>query len=489
MRQLIYPTLDLFIYQLREEFGAGEAHINTNEETFWKNLPQSIRVPSQEELVGGEERLVELYKNKYLEFEETDVPAFSCKYNVTGYYYPVLLNDTYGLLFDCSPDEEEKPIDCFQALKYLASEKQGNLGATWVVSGYLSRQDDPEIVPPDEVETLASKVYATLMAGELSGEEIAQQWQSRQSGKLLGADVFEVWRLPPNGNAGTNNGQIWHLLICIYPKKGRMETVAHDFYPEFIRLFCFRNKIVWAYSQTRKLKRELKDSFAIVRTAFSDSTTKTELEKLKKILEQNVTVPFEYRMRLSFLEIFKQMMAVNLHNYELCVSEIEGKTKELKELGETNLRFIKTFSDRVRNQYQLQLDKDIASLHPSLDALSDQINTIRGIVEIEQAELNRRIETQNRNLETQNRNFQNGIAVVGIGVGAASLAASAVSPFVESITQLPSKKTTQKGTELLLSGNAWLNFGAAFIISLVVGVVASSLTLALVRSRRHRSSK
>jgi hypothetical protein len=117
-------------------------------------------------------------------------------------------------------------------------------------------------------------------------------------------------------------------------------------------------------------------------------------------------------------------------------------------------------------------------LLPGIAILENLLNTIRGIVEIEQAERDHRI-------ETQNTNFQNAVAVVGVGVGTASVIASAVSPFVESITQLPSKDANNRP----LPTNAWLNFGIAFSISIAIGALLGWFTLVWLQSRRKHSNK
>ncbi len=153
-------------------------------------------------------------------------------------------------------------------------------------------------------------------------------------------------------------------------------------------------------------------------------------------------------------------------------------TTNASKFGDTDLNFLEYFNNIVQNKYQAQVKKDYESLLPGIAILENLLNTIRGIVEIEQAERDRRI-------ETQNTNFQNAVAVVGVGVGTASVIASAVSPFIESITQLPSKDTNNKP----LPANAWLNFGLAFLISIAMGALLGWITLVWLRSRRHSSTK
>jgi len=83
----------------------------------------------------------------------------------------------------------------------------------------------------------------------------------------------------------------------------------------------------------------------------------------------------------------------------------------LAQQTENNLKFLETFSETVEKKYLLQVQKDYSNFSPWLQVLGDLINSIRGITEIDQAK--------------RDRIFQNNIAIVGVGAGAASVAAFA----------------------------------------------------------------
>lgn len=186
----------------------------------------------------------------------------------------------------------------------------------------------------------------------------------------------------------------------------------------------------------------------------------------------------DYVINLNYLEIQSSTLEVNLHNYQEYLNHIKSyiTTNNIK-FGDTDLNFLEDFSNLVQHKYQIQTKKDYESLFPGIAILENLLNTIRGIVEIEQAERDRRI-------EIQNTNFQNAVAVVGVGVGTASVIVSAVSPFVESMTQLPSKDANNRP----LPANAWLNFGIVFIISIFIGALLGWFTLVWLQSRRKHSN-
>ncbi|EDN70049.1 conserved hypothetical protein [Beggiatoa sp. PS] len=96
MTKLIYPTLDLFLYDLREGLGQSDAEMQQNRHGFLQKLPTTIDESAfiQQDEKYFEPEYVELFgEQRWLEFESK---------THEGYYYPARLNDTYGLLLDCS---------------------------------------------------------------------------------------------------------------------------------------------------------------------------------------------------------------------------------------------------------------------------------------------------------------------------------------------------------------------------------------------------
>lgn len=486
MSDLIYPTLDLFAYNLAEGLGDNPEDIKKRRDSLLANLPKTLQdelnPALDKESTAGNPGYIELLK---LAGAKTPFQEFNTNLNnyaLKGYYYPVRLSDTYGLLFDCSVDEKIQPQDvsCLRYLKQQADSIPSDLGKTWILSGSLP-------TPTTDPELIAKNIYKNLLALEKSQNLtdaayeslITQEWHYRKTGKFLTASLFEIWQTPQKWQSIAEN---IHILIILYPNQQTMQAAA-QFYEDWMQLLCYRNKIIWAYCETQKLKQQLQAGFKTIRATIPIVQNKAELSKLKTTLERNVETFSNYAINLNYLEIQRSTLELNEHNYREYLKHINNYIHiNANKFGDTDLKFLEEFSTIVQQKYQEQVKKDYESLRPGIDILENQLNTIRGIVEIEQAERDRRI-------ETQNTNFQNAVAVVGVGVGAASVAGSAVSPFVESITQRPSKQTTKQGTELLLSSNAWLNVGAAFIISILVGVLASLLTLAFMRSRRHRSTK
>jgi hypothetical protein len=479
MNELIYPSLHLFTYDLRDGLGGGEEEIKNHHRQFWHNFPEdfpeSLKVPLEAEYQYAQ--TIDL-----LTLIDGQAPFYPFKkslnsYKIEGFYYPVRIGDIYSLQFNCSVDEKVKPqpISCFHELQSLAPTQLGQLGKTWILSGYLSSDHS-------SCEAIAKAAYFDFRDNPkgqaIKPAIIASEWERRKSGKIVGATIYEVWIPPTRWEFLEEN---IHILFILYPDANYLEIKdkkTATFYEELMDLFCFRHKIIWAYCEAKKHKQWLKEHFFSLQTAspeiqnvFLNDDSKTlnvNTAKLQAALKSNFTIHSQYSLRLNRLELQSQTIDINLYNYEKSLSRL---TKKANLSGGTDLGFLKDFTEIVDKQYLLQLDKDYASLSPGLTVRQTLTETLTGFVQIEQTEQDRRIEDT--------------ISIVGVGVGTASVVASAVSPFAESISQLSSKDTNNRP----LPFNAWLNFGIAFIISITIGVLLGWCTLVWLRSRRRSSTK
>ncbi len=418
MKKLVYPTLDLFVYQFRNGLGDSYEQIKENHKNFWKNLPDKIKVDlNKEEQAENPEYiklLEELIKpavkqqfniqDNHYYFKDT-----SDHYDLAGYYYPVRLYDTYGLLFDCSIDDRNnsQPVDAFKTLKKQAEVKSGNLGKTWMVSGSLAPGTKPE------PEIISKEIYKILEGTE---------YQNPQQGKFLGATVFQVWK-PPQKWQNVEQENI-HVLIILYPNLWNMETAA-EFYGDWLRLFNMRNKIIWEYAYSRQLTRELQAGFQIVsdnvnrvnKINYSENQqiSPEELQELQNILSQSITKLSDYATKLSYLEILRLAIENNLRNYQSYIIDIENKAKDKQQndstLGYTNLKCLEKFTQTVTNKYKVQIQQDCASFSASLRIIEDLINTVRGIIEIEQTKRDRSLE---RTFQVLGTAFGGGAIVSGV---------------------------------------------------------------------------
>lgn len=416
MREIIYPTLDLFIYQLRNGLGDSDTQIAENHQSFWKNLPDKIKVSLEKESEAENPeyaKLLELLESSIKQAHniKDNYYLFSNEKNLESYYYPVRLYDTYGLLFDTSINDRKnsQPITSFNTLAKQAETKKGNLGKSWMASGYLSTATKPD------PKALAEHIYREL---------VNREWQNPQEGKFLGANLFEVWKSPQKWQDIESENS--HTLIVIYPNLWTMQLAA-DFYGDWLRLLCSRNKILWEYAYSQQLTKELQDEFKLIinRTqkiknlyASSKNTefNQQQLNKLQKILSNSIATVSDYATKLSYLEILKSAIETNLLAYKKYLKDIEikaqEKQKEDNQIGDTNIQCLEKFTETVQQKYKIQVEQDYISLSVGLKIAEDLINTVRGIIDIEQTKRDRTLNTT--------------VAVAGIGLATSQIASAVI---------------------------------------------------------------
>lgn len=319
------------------------------------------------------------------------------------------LNDTYGLLLDCSVNNqtEPQPTKCFAALKneieQKLNHKPATIGQTWMISGQLPKTGAKSL------EDIAKECYDALMPGS--------NWEQDLEGKghFLGATIFEFWRyrlVIKEGKVFSESIQSiqdnQHLIIILYPDEATARKAA-KFYSDWMRLFGYRQKILWAYGQSRLLKQTIKNYFITIQECANslrqEQSPGLNFKQIRKTLSQVQQTLTPYSINLNYLDYQSRTIELNLSNYKKRLARIQEKA----EAG-SDLKVLEKFSDLVTDKYLLQVTKDYENLSLGLSLLDSSINTLRSRVEVDSSE--------------RDRNFQNTVAIVGVGLGAGSLVAS-----------------------------------------------------------------
>jgi hypothetical protein len=160
-----------------------------------------------------------------------------------------------------------------------------------------------------------------------------------------------------------------------------------------MRLFYYRHKILWAYSQSRLIKNLLQTYFGKIK-ASNDlleqaRNNDSELDILNQMLVNVQNTLNNYTKNLTILDFQGGTIDINLSNYEKRLVKINNKATRLKASSETELDFFTEFSRLVQDKYRLQITKDSENLERGLKLLSDTINAVRSRVEVEKAERDR----------------------------------------------------------------------------------------------------
>jgi len=403
---LIYPTVDLFVYDLADGIGQNENKISQNRQNFWQKIYGDKILASQLEKLKQAETATADYiellgKNNSANFESP----------LDGYAYPVKMGDTYAVQFDLSgkiePDDKKfapEEIDRlgWQKEKIISRvNPPATIGQSWLVWGQLTADDQ------DALAT-AKNCYTKLNL--FPNAKWDRDFQI--AGKFLDADFYELW-LPP-GDRG-NIDQNYHVLICLFPCSGQSisdinKTVA-KLYPPLMRLFAYRNKVIWAYTQSRPLKASLKDCSGEIQQLVNQligrvNAPKVDLKELQKDLVDFLTISSAYASYIIALQQQENIIKTNLENYDRRWETIGEKMGNDAEA----FKFMAKFSEFVKEKYVWQMESDNRSLSAGLRLLENAIQTIEGIIEIERAESDRTLNVT--------------IAAAGVGIATSGVAAS-----------------------------------------------------------------
>jgi hypothetical protein len=480
MSEIIYPTLDLYLYDLRDELGESAGDRPNDRDKFSRKLPEQIRASIVQRDADIEGEYVELSGRRGTQEFDSRSP----KYALNGYYYPVRLGDSYGLLLDCSVEHslgypahnptEKFPVSCFADLKAeielrLANQKS-SIGQVWMLSGQIPN------FTPDKAETIARSCCQI--------PELELDWERDFRGKsqFAGGMLFELWRYRFKGSIASSNSdsipirnihqiQDNHsVFIALYPDSETAKQASRlDF--DWFRLFAYRSKIIWAYGQSKYLRQQLKDNFDLIKQYLKDfnrsQTRSLNLKKLSQILTAAQNTLSNYAIDLNYLNIQKRTIEINLLNYRRRIEKIKQRLTE--EFQETNeLAILQKFGDTIENQYLIQIQNDCESFSPGLSLLGELINSIRGVTEIDRSE--------------RDRTFQNTVAILGVGLAAGSIITSIATQFPgASDPKEAAKYPIGSALSQLGVPDPWLSPAISATVSVGVGVVAALLTALVIK--------
>jgi acetolactate synthase small subunit len=441
---LIYPTVDLFVYDLADGIGQNEDKISQNRQQFWQKIyGDKISAPQLAKLKQAETETAEyielLGDKKFAAFESP----------LDGYAYPVKIGDTYAAQFDLSgkieSDQENtfkpKEIDCLEWLKQQVITRvnpPATIGQSWLVWGQLTADDQ------DALAT-AKNCYSKLNL--FPNAKWERDWKAE--GKFLGADFYELW-LPP-GDRG-NISQNYHVLICLFPYNngqpiGDISKTVAKLYVHLMRLFAFRNKVIWAYTQSRQLKADLKDASRTIQDIVQQlpqqvNAPKVDLKELQQSLVDSLTIFSVYANYISRLEEQENTIKTNLKNYK---RRLETIGKDMGNDAEA-FKFMASFSDFAKEKYVWQVAADNRSLSAGLRLLENAIQTIEGIIEIERAKSDRTLNVT--------------IAAAGVGIATSGVYASTYASKID-------------GTQNQIPANTvfWSSLGWGFVAGVLGAIV------------------
>lgn len=422
------PKLTLLAFHLRNSLAQGDEPVE-NADYLWEQcqkLGQKLSIPRLETLIkrlknsNGKIGFSPLNDNPASDYLELLPPNekgqhlidFSAIPNgiflqLRGEVYPLQIHDTYAVDITLRYPYPKVQIAQLNGLNFqeclLPNQIQSSLGQTLILF----------LQPLEKVENARTFAEACLKHLLSNSESEKLLNYSPSPGKFLGSPIFEY------DNGESQPSKHLHILVWLNsdPQTKTLEAEG-SYYQHLLNLLCCRSKILYTYNESRwcnnqarlgyqKLEKQLKS----IKILPSDKTER--LIQLKQWLVEIPEIAFNYACYLRDLEIHRTTIETNAKNYRSWLDKLQDTS--LKERD--NLDFFAKFLNLTHATFIEQINVDLAYLTPGEKLFEQMINTIRGIVETEQAE--------------RDRNLQKTIQAVGFGIGAAGVVATSAPYWIK----------------------------------------------------------
>jgi hypothetical protein len=247
----------------------------------------------------------------------------------------------------------------------------------------------------------------------------------RAEGKLFGSPIFEY------DSREDDAGQRCHILVWLQDNLQTLKFATPAFYSYLMNLLCSRAKIVFVYGETRKKYRqaqqivgELEKKLPELGAIKSEPNRQVKLQKLKELLAEVHTKMLAFAQQVRYLQEDRITIDTNAENYGDMLTRIRGLC-----ISGDNLDFWQRFLDLAEDKYRRQIEIDLNYLIASQNLFQQSISTVRGMVEIEQVELDREqmelYKEQEDREKKRSRQLENIIFFVGTAIGGGQIFSAA----------------------------------------------------------------
>jgi hypothetical protein len=383
---LIYPTINLLQYNLREGLGNDEPTYLARSHSFYQKF-----LPDLQDLEKYRKR--EQSDREFNQLLYTDLTAFPYQLlpkPSDGFYYPVQLGDTYALQLNYSGQfvdgkPNRQPQDYRTAVSNLDLAKisppqldVNSFGQTYLLTAFV---EDYQVAELAEIAKSCDR--------QITGKTSTELARSISRGKLLGGELFEFWT-PPQSLQGGNFQKIIehhpHTIVWLFPTAKLDEINSKTIpstYQDWIRLLHYRHKIFYAYYQSQELKQKLKSANIATSEIATSLIESRSLHHLQRLLLDTLAKFQSYGENVQALADQQQTIDTNRENYRSHCEAMIAKDPN------QSLQFLLEFETKYGDKYQRQITADRAHLDSGLHVLENLSHTIQGTIQIEQTKSDR----------------------------------------------------------------------------------------------------
>ena len=208
------------------------------------------------------------------------------------------------------------------------------------------------------------------------------------------------------------------ILILLNNQQANTVQLIGDAYDRLLNLLCCYHKILFVNYQASQSYQDARTVYSYLEKKIQEfqtliSNPKTQISDLKKLLSEIPQKSFDYTRCLQDLQIHNTSIQTNFKNYRICLNKITAINNQ------TSPQFWQDFLDKDCQKWQEQIQTDINYLTPGQELFGQLVDTIRGIVETEQAKSDRSLERT--------------VQVLGIGFGGGAIFSGIITTHIDKI--------------------------------------------------------
>ncbi|MBD2604082.1 hypothetical protein H6G81_05970 [Scytonema hofmannii FACHB-248] len=476
-------TISLYAFHLRQTFTDAPDEVVADAKLLWENLVKlgesSLPFPGLRDLRS---KLICYQNGKYEPKREqgretewlTDSGSLDLGsiptvegFKINANLQPFRFNDTYAIDLTLSPESPNISIDVQQLQLFkpgclLPSKIQASLGHTLWIYGEVDASED--------CQELANKFAVALLAGTYLNPVLVNE------DKLFGSLLFEYQVSDPNHTH--NSANHCNILVWLNNSQANSLTLSGRAYDWLLNLLISRHKIRYiyqeacnCYSKALKLYSRLDKQMQQFPSLIADP--KTRLEKLKELLKEIPLDAVNYNRCLGDLKAHHTAITTNTTNYVTCL----GKITAIGDRPQFWEDFLNLECKRKQNQIQIYIDY----LSPGQDLFGQMIDTIRGTVELEQAQSDR---TNESAAQKRQQRLERLITFIGTALAVSGVTSQVAPNPIKTFLVQPTKNKPSDIPEL----PSYISYSFfEVLIHIVIGVLLAIPVYFLVKWRQQRS--
>ena len=396
------------------------------------------------------------------------------KIPLNGFALPMRIDDSYALGLQLRiPEKVDKVktaavgVSIFQEFNpdncLLPNFVQSYFGQTLLLTAWLSVEQNREAREnPQFIKNLGKECLEKLISGNNLPDFCRQ-------GELFGSPILEYGDI-------SQPDSYCHVIIWFFNSATTDDIWDETRYSNFMDLFLYRNKILRAFHDSRKLYAVIREDYKQIgldidqtfqhlqrdkakpRQSKGAGLNEEELEYLETQMIEMPPRAVKYARMLSDLHFCENTIAINAQNYQNKLNEISLDIKSSKKYNDrdTDLSFLAAFGTQNCPQFQRQIQADLGYFKHGSGLLAQATEAIRAVVAIEEAYRDAKLEVT--------------IQAVGFGLGVAGVVAGS-SPYL--IKQDPPNQVV-----ILPFLKVGINsFALVLLISIGAGVVVWGLVI------------